>query len=406
MMNQTRRAYWRVVGKFGWSMLIIVCYFLGNKLILPFIDISKVFAIGGATDAIIFANAVTGGNLRQLSLFSLGLSPWMSSMLIWQMLAVTKLFGVHKLSGNWQQWGQMILTAVIAMIQGLVIVLRANYIEGYQIPEVIIIVLLVLVAGTFLMVWLADLNAAYGVGGSIMLIIPGMIAYLPQDVRATLERVPLEEYWYGIIAAFTIFLLLTSIIVEKAKYRVPINKVSIHNRFKKYSYFDMRLNPAGGMPVMYAMTIVTIPQYVLILLLVFYPDNTAFQQASAAITVGRPVWFLIYFLIIVSLGYAFAFINVNPEQVAQNMMKNGEYVYGIYPGKATRDFLTRLLWHFAFVGVVYLVMMAFLPILLVLKDIQLMSLGMIPGVFLIFNGMVLQIEDEVQTMIVNTKYSV
>lgn len=405
-MNQTNRAYLRVVAKFGWSMLIIAFYFLGNKLILPFVDISQVFSVGGATDAIIFANAVTGGNLRQLSLFSLGLSPWMSAMLIWQMLAVTKLFGVDKLSGPWQERGRMIMTAVIAVIQGLVIVLRSTYLDGYQTPEVITVALLVLIAGTFLMVWLSDLNASYGVGGSMMLIIPGMIAYLPQDVQQTLERVPLETYWYAIIAIFTVILLLSSIIVEKAKYRIPINKVSIHNRFKKYSFFDMKLNPASGMPVMYAMTIVAIPQYVLILLQVFYPENTFFQQASAAITVGTPGWFLTYFIIIVGLGYAFAFINVNPDQVANNMMKQGEYIYGIYPGKDTRTYLTRLLWHFAFVGNVYLVMMAFLPILLILKDVQLMRLGMIPGVFLIFNGMVLQIEDEVQAMIVNTKYRV
>lgn len=403
-MNEKK--YWFVFLRFIWSLLIISCYFLGSKLIIPYVDISKIFLIGGASDSIIFANAVTGGNLRQLSLFSLGLSPWMSAMLIWQMMVVTKMFGCDKLPVQCQEYVQMMLTALIASIQALVIVLKANYIEGYSTLQVMIVAVLVLISGTFLMVWLSDLNAAYGVGGSMMLIIPGMIAYLPQDVMDTLSQVPLESYWFIIIGIITVFLFLASIIFEKAKYRIPINKVSIHNRFKKYSYYEMRLNPAGGMPVMYAMTIVAIPQYLFIFLQVIYPENILFQQISAEMNIGTTAWFLIYFLIIVLLGYAFAFINVNPDKVAENMMKQGEYIYGIYPGKDTRKYITGLLWRFAFVGNIYLIMMAFLPILLVIKDVRLMRLGMIPGIFLIFNGMVLQIENEVQAMIVNTKYKI
>ena len=405
-MFMNKKSYWYVALRFTWSLLIIFFYFLGNKLVIPYVDISKVFLIGGASDSIIFANAITGGNLRQLSLFSLGLSPWMSAMLIWQMIVVTKMFGCDKLPVKYQETAQMLMTAVISIIQALVIVLKATFIEGYSTPQVMVVSVLVLMAGTFLMVWLSDLNAAYGVGGSMMLIIPGMIAYLPQDVMDTLTQVPLESYWFIIIGMITVVLFLSSIIFEKAKYRIPINKVSIHNRFKKYSYYEMKLNPAGGMPVMYAMTIVAIPQYVFILLQVFYPENILFQRISAEINVGTPGWFLIYFLIIVLLGYAFAFINVNPDKVAENMMKQGEYIYGIYPGKDTRKYITGLLWRFAFVGNIYLIMMAFLPILLVIKDPRLMRLGMIPGIFLIFNGMVLQIENEVQAMIVNTKYKI
>ena len=77
-----KKNYWYVALRFTWSLLIIFFYFLGNKLVIPYVDISKVFLIGGASDSIIFTNAITGGNLRQLSLFSLGLSPWMSAMLI------------------------------------------------------------------------------------------------------------------------------------------------------------------------------------------------------------------------------------------------------------------------------------------------------------------------------------
>ena len=406
MIFMNEKKYWFVFLRFIWSLLIISCYFLGSKLIIPYVDISKFFLIGGASDSIIFANAVTGGNLRQLSLFSLGLSPWMSAMLIWQMMVVTKMFGCDKLPVQYQEYVQMMLTALIASIQALVIVLKANYIEGYSTLQVMIVAVLVLISGTFLMVWLSDLNAAYGVGGSMMLIIPGMIAYLPQDVMETLSQVPLESYWFIIIGIITVFLFLASIIFEKAKYRIPINKVSIHNRFKKYSYYEMRLNPAGGMPVMYAMTIVAIPQYLFIFLQVIYPENILFQQISAEMNIGTTAWFLIYFLIIVLLGYAFAFINVNPDKVAENMMKQAEYIYGIYPGKDTRKYITGLLWRFAFVGNIYLIMMAFLPILLVIKDVRLMRLGMIPGIFLIFNGMVLQIENEVQAMIVNTKYKI
>lgn len=395
-----------IIKKFLWTLFFLFIYVLGTKLTLPFIDMSKAAAMDGTSTTLNYATALMGGNLRSMSLFSVGLSPWMSSMLIWQMFAVSKRLGLSKLPMEVQERRRMLLTLVIALIQSVALVLNLPLQEagGVDMTTIMVLDTLVLMAGTYFIIWLTDLNAAMGLGGSIMIVMASMIAYIPQDIWNSIQELKISSLWLALMLVFSLVFLYLAVTVERSKYRIPVNKINIHNRFKKYSYLDIRLNPAGGMPIMYAMTLVSIPQYFLLIIHFLQPDNQLIEQWIEALSMGSPAWFILYLLTIFILALAFAFINISGDQIAERMQKSGEYIENVYPGGATRRYINGLVTYFALVGAFYLILISGLPMMVVLLDIRYLRLSMIPGIFMIFIGMVFSIKDEVDALTLNDRY--
>lgn len=395
-----------IIKKFLWTLFFLFIYVLGTKLTLPFIDVSKAAAMDGTSTTLNYATALMGGNLRSMSLFSIGLSPWMSSMLIWQMFAVSKRLNLSKLPMEVQERRRMLLTLVIALIQSVALVLNLPLQEtgGVDMTTIIILDTIVLMAGTYFLIWLTDLNAAMGLGGSIMIVMASMIAYIPQDIWNSIQELKISSLWLALMLVFSLVFLYLAVTVERSKYRIPVNKINIHNRFKKYSYLDIRLNPAGGMPIMYAMTLVSIPQYFLLIIHFLQPENQLIEQWIEALSMGSPAWFILYLLTIFILALAFAFINISGDQIAERMQKSGEYIENVYPGGATRRYINGLVTYFALVGAFYLILISGLPMIVVLLDIRYLRLSMIPGIFMIFIGMVFSIKDEVDALTLNDRY--
>ena len=395
-----------IIKKFLWTLFFLFIYVLGTKLTLPFIDMSKAAAMDGTSTTLNYATALMGGNLRSMSLFSVGLSPWMSSMLIWQMFAVSKRLSLSKLPLEVQERRRMLLTLVIALIQSVALVLNLPLQEaaGVDMTTIMVLNTLVLMAGTYFLIWLTDLNAAMGLGGSIMIVMASMIAYIPQDIWNSIQELKISSLWLALMLVFSLVFLYLAVTVERSKYRIPVNKINIHNRFKKYSYLDIRLNPAGGMPIMYAMTLVSIPQYFLLIIHFLQPDNQLIEQWIEALSMGSPAWFILYLLTIFILALAFAFINISGDQIAERMQKSGEYIENVYPGGATRRYINGLVTYFALVGAFYLILISGLPMIVVLLDIRYLRLSMIPGIFMIFIGMVFSIKDEVEALTLNDRY--
>lgn len=395
-----------IIKKFLWTLFFLFIYVLGTKLTLPFIDMSKAAAMDGTSTTLNYATALMGGNLRSMSLFSVGLSPWMSSMLIWQMFAVSKRLGLSKLPLEVQERRRMLLTLVIALIQSVALVLNLPLQEagGVDMTTIMVLDTLVLMAGTYFLIWLTDLNAAMGLGGSIMIVMASMIAYIPQDIWNSIQELKISSLWLALMLVFSLVFLYLAVTVERSKYRIPVNKINIHNRFKKYSYLDIRLNPAGGMPIMYAMTLVSIPQYFLLIIHFLQPEKQLIEQWIEALSMGSPAWFILYLLTIFILALAFAFINISGDQIAERMQKSGEYIENVYPGGATRRYINGLVTYFALVGAFYLILISGLPMMVVLLDIRYLRLSMIPGIFMIFIGMVFSIKDEVDALTLNDRY--
>ena len=386
------------------TVLFIFIYILGSRLTLPFVDVNNRDFLGGSAAYLAFSTAMVGGNLRSLSLFSVGLSPWMSSMILWQMFSFSKKLGLSNGAIEVQNRRQMYLTLFIALIQAVAISL--NLPIQSQLPSILIILMntCLLVAGTFFLVWLSDINATVGIGGSMLILITSMVLNIPQDLIDAFRTIHIP--WFIVVALVLMGLIFTYLvaILYRARYRIAVNKIGLHNRFKRYSYFEIMLNPAGGMPYMYVMTFLSLPTYLLLLLQTVLPNHTIFAELSAQFAIGKPLWIYMYIVILFLFSIAFAFVNMSGEQISDRMKKSGEYIYGIYPGEETSRFINQLVFRFAMIGGVLNVFMAGGPMLFVLFDEKLLKIAMIPGLFMMFGGMIFTVRDEVSALRLNETY--
>ena len=386
------------------TMGFLFVYILGSRLILPFIDVNSKDFLGGTTAYLAFSAAITGGNLRSLSLFSVGLSPWMSSMILWQMLSFSKKLNLTSGAIEIQNRRQMYLTLFIALIQALAI--SINLPIQSNVPKMLVVVLntFLLVAGAFFLVWLSDINATVGIGGTMIILLIGMVLNIPQDLIETFRTVPIPLFiLIGLIIMGLVFTYLVALLY-RARYRIAVHKIGLHNRFKRYSYFEILLNPAGGMPFMYVMSFLSLPTYIFLLLQTLFPQTTVFSELSAQYGVGKPLWIYSYIAMIFLFSIAFAFVNMSGDQLSDRMKKSGEYIYGVYPGEETSRFINRLILRFSIIGGTFNVLMAGTPMLFVLSDEKLLRIAMIPGLFMMFGGMIFTIKDEMKALRLNETY--
>lgn len=388
-----------------WTLFFLFIYCLGNQLVLPFVDLKNANIFGGAIGSLAFSSAMMGGNLRSMSLFSVGLSPWMSAMILWQMFSFSKKMGLKNLPVEIQDRRRMYLALAIALVQSLAVSLNLPIVSGVNAGLAIFMNTILLIAGTFFLIWLSDLNSLFGIGGSIVILMASMMANLPYQIMDSIEKLGIGWDVLLPLILFSLVFLYISGVVQRARYRISINKINIHNRFKQYSYLDIMLNPAGGMPFMYAMSLVSIPQYVFMLIQFMHPDNKWTSEAIKALTVGRPLWLVIYLVMLFVLGLAFAFVNVSGEQISERMRKSGEYIYGVYPGQETSAYINHLVLRLGFIGALYMLFMAGAPMLIILVNPDYLQLSMIPGTFLIFSGMIYNVNEEVKALKLNTSYT-
>ena len=171
-----------IITKSLMTFSLIFIYVLGSHLTLPFIDVNSRDFLGGSTAYLAFSTAITGGNLRSLSLLSVGISPWMSSMILWQMFSFSKHLGLSSMSMETQDRCRMYLTLFIAIIQSLAISLNLPVQPAYSFELVLFLNTMLLTAGTFFSIWLTDINSSNGVGGVMVILLTSMVLNIPQDL--------------------------------------------------------------------------------------------------------------------------------------------------------------------------------------------------------------------------------
>ena len=327
-----------------WTISFLFIYVLGSRLTLPFVNVNDTSFLGGTAAFLAFSTSITGGNLRSLSLFSVGLSPWMSAMILWQMFSMSKKLGLGSLPLEVQDRRKMILTFVIALIQALAITLNLPIQSGVNYGLVLTMNVLLLIAGTFFLVWLSDLNSLFGVGGSLVILMSSMVSSMPQNILKSIKELQVGPLLIVALLMLSMVFLAIAVRVQRARYRILVNKIMIHNRFKRYSYLDILLNPAGGMPFMYAMSLVSIPQYSLLLLQMVLPKESWIGEWISRFAIGQPIWVFTYIVVLFILGIAFAFVNMNSEEIAilfrKEMRKDFEYYFKVLnklSGKSVKD---------------------------------------------------------------------
>ena len=292
----------------------------------------------------------------------------------------------------------------IALSQSLAISLNLPVQQAYSSGLILLLNTTLLIAGTFFSVWLTDINASNGIGGSMVILLTSMVLNIPQDLIEAFRVVHIPTSILVSLSLMGVFFAYLLALVYRARYRIPLNKIGLNSRFKRYSYFEVMLNPAGGMPYMYLMSFLALPTYILLLLQTLFPANSVFSEISVKYAIGKPLWIYMYIGLLFLFSILFAFVNMSGEQIAERMKKSGEYIYGIYPGEETSRFLNRLIFRFSIIGAFFNVIMGGIPMLFVLADEKLLKIAMIPGLFMMFGSMIFTVRDELKALRLNETY--
>ncbi len=376
--------------KILFTLLIIAVYRFGAHVPSPGIDVNTALsASGGATGGVFsFINLFSGGALTRLSIFALGIMPYITSSIIMQLLTVV----IPKLEA-WQKEGEAgtkkitqwtrYLTVMLAILQstGLAFlfhnrqVVDADLIPEFSGPRVGLIVLS-LTAGTALIMWLGELITARGVGnGMSILIFTSIVSTLPSEGNAILQQKGLGNFLAIVGIALVVIVLI--VIMEQGQRRIPVQYAKRVVGRRMYggssTYIPLKVNQAGVIPIIFASSVLYIPT-----LMQNVIQNRGIQNFinDNLVNSASAVYMLLYGLMVVFFAYFYTAITFNPTDVADNIKKYGGFIPGIRPGRQTAEYLDRILTRITLPGALFIAGIALMPsIFLATQNIQQLPFG-------------------------------
>jgi len=321
-----------------------------------------------------------GGGLRSLSIFALGVMPYISSSIIVQLLCMIYppfeqlqkegAAGKHKLT-QYTRYGTVFLCMVQSYFMSFGVEQMAVAGQSVVISPGIgfrLVAMITMTTGTCFLMWLGEQITERGIGNGISLIIfAGIVARLPVAIINTVRLATSGELSY-ITLLFVLILVLAVIYgivyVETAQRRIPIQYPKQIRGRRVYggqsTHLPLKINISGVIPPIFASSIIVFPATIA----QFFP-NVGFMKSMASALGPRGIWYnIIYVIAIIFFTYFYTAVIFNPVDVAENLKKNGGYVPGIRPGKATSEYLDKVLSRLTFLGAIYLCLVCVLPMFL------------------------------------------
>jgi preprotein translocase subunit SecY len=365
------------------TLAMLAVYRLGSHIPTPGINtdqLQKAFEqqSGGLLG---FYDLFSGGNLRKLTIFALGIMPYITASIILQLLTVVweplaRLqkegdLGRRKIT-QWTRYLTLILSILQSM--GIAFTLQAQKFVVNPGPSFILMTIITLTTGSIFIMWLGEQITERGVGnGMSLLIFSGIVVGLPKAV-VDLSQKARSSAWGSftvpaLLILVTIMVLVVAFIVfmERSERRIPVQyaKRVVGRRIMggQATHLPLRVNSGGVMPVIFASSLLSIPQ-MLTLSNAFKPGGTLnkyFGGTMEQLKWGEPLYTLLYAVGIVFFAYFYVSIVFNPSDVADNMRKYGGFIPGIRPGHRTRDYINDVLTRVTLVGALYLILISLIP---------------------------------------------
>jgi preprotein translocase subunit SecY len=365
-----------------YTLAILFLVRLGAHITLPGVDAALVTeSMKNTTTDNLFGlyDLFVGGAFSNAAIFALGIMPYISASIIIQLLgAVVPYF--QKLQQEGEEGRKKITqltrygTVLISAMQAWGVTIRLLNIQVQGLPIVpepvqgfgwVIGTIIILTSGTILMMWMGEQITDKGIGNGISLIIfIGIIAQFPYSVIDEVRLISAGQrsiIMEIVILIFMFFIIAGVVLVTQGTRRIPVQYAKRVVGRKVYGgvtqYIPLRVNTAGVMPIIFAQSIMFIPNTVLS----FFPDNDFLQGISGLFVYTSPVYSAIYALMIVFFTYFYTAIAFNPKDVADNMKKQGGFIPGIRPGKQTSEFIDNILTKITLPGSIFLAIIAILP---------------------------------------------
>ena len=345
---------------------VLFIFALGNSITIPGMNV-----ITGDIGFLELFNAMSGGGLKQFSIFALGVMPYITASIIIQILQMDIIPYFKELKEMGEEGRRKI--AKITRYSGLAIA----FIQGFfypmmflgktQEPMMYFKIAIILTAGTAFLLWLGDEITNKGIGNGVSLIImAGIVNTLPSMfVTAFQSLIPNANNEVLAWAKFIIFILLYVLIVvgviwvEQAERRIPIqySNRSSSSYGGQQTFLPLKLNSANVMPVIIASVIMGIPS----ILAYFIKNAKVISFLNNYLSTSKPVGFVIYIILIIVFTYIYTFLTINPEELSKNLNKNGGYIPGIRPGTETKKYISKVLGRITFMGALFIALLASIP---------------------------------------------
>jgi preprotein translocase subunit SecY len=367
------------------TLLLLAVYRLGSHVPTPGVDPVALSEFFKSLNSGVFGflDLFSGGALRRLSVFALGIMPYISASIILQLLTVVWPY-LEKLSkegelgrrkiNQYTRYGTIALSIVQSL--GVAFWLKAQAAPGGAplVPAHVqdafwgmgfpLMTVLTLTTGTTFIMWLGEQISERGIGNGISLIIfAGIVVNLPSAAFRTAEDVRNGQHSPLAMIGLVVFMILVVafvVFMERAQRRIPVQYAKRVVGRKVYggssTYLPLRVNTAGVIPVIFASSILVFPQTIASMIKAPWA-----QAISKQIGMGEPAYYLLQVVGIIFFGFFYTSIVFNPVDVSDNMRKYGGFIPGIRPGRKTSDYIDRVLTRITLVGSVYLAAVCILP---------------------------------------------
>jgi len=357
---------------------LLAAYRLLAAIPIPGVDASKLQDYFGRNQLLGFLNFFSGGGLSNLSVVMLGVGPYITSTIIMQLLTIIfpKFKQMYYEEGargqaKFNQYSRMI-TVPLAMVQAygfLTLLISQNVINRPDFFSMFRNVM-VITAGSMLALWLGELISEEKVGNGISLIIlAGIVSRLPTSIGLALA-----SYTPGLLPTYLGFVIIAVLLVAGIVYlnegerKVPVAYARRVRGMKMYggaqSYLPLKVNQAGMIPLIFAISVLLFPQFLAQVTTIFSPSLALKLNAYVTGFLNNQLFYgIFYFILVFVFTYFYTAITFNPEEVAKNLQKSGGFVPGIRPGEATEEFFSHVIKRTTFFGATFLGLIAILPLI-------------------------------------------
>ena len=361
-----------VRNKILFTLLILFVYKLGTTVRVP--GTNNITQDLGFLELL---NVMSGGSLRNFSIFALGVTPYISASIIIQLFQMDIIPYFSNLAKEGHT-GRVKLNKItryvgiaMAFLQGLV--MSFSFLGESATAIEYVRVSVILTAGTCFLLWLGDEITRKGVGNGIsILIMAGILISTPSMmvdafgsfvVTGTVQEIALGITKFVLFLLVYVAIIVGVVFIEKSERRIPIqysNRTSTAYGAKQ-TYIPFKLNSSGVMPVIFASSLISIPS----LIAAFVKNDSFSLFVNSYINYNTVTGFILYVLLIILFSYLYTFMasGLRPKELSENLNKQGGYVPGIRPGKETKTYISKVLSRTTFLGALFLVIIAGLPIL-------------------------------------------
>ena len=352
------------------TLAALFVYRLGAHVPTPGVDAAALGRLFDQGSILGFLDLFAGGALSRFSIFALGVTPYINSSIVMQLLAVV-VRSIEKLQKEGEEGRKKIVqwtrygTIIFAFIQavGMTGWLRGLGIYTGSFMD-IILVSLTLTTGAVAVMWLGEIMSDHGIGNGIsLLIFAGIVVRIPEAVVRTFSLVRLGEMnALVLLLAIAVMLAVVAgcVMLQEGQRRLPVQYAKRMVGNKMYggqsSFIPLRVNTAGVIPIIFASSVLLFPYTVAGLF-----QNSAARAVQQAMSPNSPIYMVLYVIMIVFFSYFYTAVVFKPEDISNNMKKNGGFILGIRPGKPTTDYIEKVMGRITLGGAVALAIIAVVP---------------------------------------------